>query len=104
MTLSHADKLAASQPLPLHETARRRLMRRFVDELRYAARALAKAPLFTAVAVVSLGLALALNTSVFALADGVLHPYVPYPEPERIIIPSFLGGDPIRALTFAERY
>ena len=79
-------------------------MRRFVHELRYAARALAKAPLFTAVAVVSLGLALALNTSVFALADGVLHPYVPYPEPERIIIPSFLGGDPKKALTTAERY
>ena len=49
-------------------------MRHLAHDVRYAARSLARAPLFTAVAVVSLGLALALNTSVFALADAVVHP------------------------------
>ena len=79
-------------------------MRNFAPDLRYAARSLAKAPLFTAVAVVSLGLALALNTSVFALADAVVHPYVPYPEPERVITPAFFGGDPKKPLTGEERF
>src|SRR3954462_482582 len=79
-------------------------MRRLVPALRYAARSLARAPLFTAVAIVSLGLALALNTSVFALADAVVHPYVPYPEAERVIRPGFRGGDPRKPLTSDERY
>jgi putative ABC transport system permease protein len=79
-------------------------MRRLRYDLRYAARSLGKAPTFTAVAIVSLGLALALNTSVFALADAVLHPYVPYPDPDRIVTPSFLGGDPKGQLGFDERF
>ena len=79
-------------------------MHRLGADLRYAARSLAKAPLFTAVAVVSLGLALALNTSVFALADGVVHPYVPYPEPERIITPALFAGDPKKPLSHEERF
>ena len=79
-------------------------MRRLGPDLRYAARSLAKAPLFTAVAIVSLGLALALNTSVFALADAVVHPYVPYPEPERVITPAFIGGDVKKPLTSDERF
>ena len=78
-------------------------MRRIAFDLRRAARALAKAPLFTSVAVVSLGLALALNTTMFALADAVVHPYVPYPEPDRVVIPTFRGGDPKKALSFYVR-
>lgn len=79
-------------------------MSRLVHDTRSAARALAKAPLFTAVAVLSLGLALALNTSVFALVDAVVHPYMPYPAPERIVTPIFVGGDPKSGLGFAQRY
>ena len=72
---------------------RRLAMRRFASDLRSAARALAKSPLFTAVAIVSLGLALALNTTMFALADSVLHPIVPYANADRLVIPYFRGGD-----------
>jgi putative ABC transport system permease protein len=79
-------------------------MRRLAPDLRYAARSLAKAPLFTAVAIVSLGLALALNTSVFALADAVVHPFVPYPEAERVITPGFRGGDTQKPLPSDERF
>ena len=79
-------------------------MRNFAPDLRYAARSLARAPLFTAVAVISLGLALALNTSVFALADAVVHPYNPYPAADRIITPWFMGGDRKNKLSFAERF
>ena len=79
-------------------------MRYLIHDVRYAARALAKAPLFAAVAVLSLGLALALNTSVFALADAVAHPAIPYPEPERIVRPSLFGGDPKKGMGFGERF
>src|SRR5436305_5211988 len=78
-------------------------MRRLAHDIRAAARALAKAPLFTTVAVVSLALALALNTTMFALADAVLHPYVPYPEPTRIVVPTFVGGDRKHEVTFDVR-
>ncbi|HKW10558.1 MAG TPA: ABC transporter permease [Gemmatimonadaceae bacterium] len=66
---------------------------RLVHDLRQSFRTLAKAPLFTAIATVSLGLALALNTTMFALADSVLHPLVPYPNADRLVIPAFRGGD-----------
>ena len=73
-------------------------MRSLPHDLRGAARSLSKAPLFTAVAVISLGLALALNTTMFALADAVLHPHDPYSHSARIVFPSVFGGDPKRAL------
>jgi len=79
--------------LPHSCLARRSAMRRFAFDLRSAARSLAKAPLFSVVAIVSLGLALALNTTMFALADSVLHPYVPYPNADRLAIALFRGGD-----------
>jgi putative ABC transport system permease protein len=78
-------------------------MRPLVHDIRAAARALAKARLFTTVAVVSLGLALALNTTMFALADAVMHPYVPYPQPERVVVPTFVGGDRKHEVTFDVR-
>lgn len=68
-------------------------MRRLASDLRYAARSLAKAPLFASIAVLSLGLALALNTTMFALVDAVEHPYVPYPDADRLVLPRFDGGD-----------
>src|SRR5437764_902431 len=68
------------------------------------ARALRKAPLFTTLAVASLGLGLGLNTTIFALGDAVLHPYLPYPHPERIAIPSFRGGDPKHWLQWQDRF
>ncbi|HZI41903.1 MAG TPA: ABC transporter permease [Gemmatimonadaceae bacterium] len=78
-------------------------MRRLVYDLRAAARALKKAPLFTVVAVVSLALALALNTTMFALADSVLHPLVPYRDAERLVVPYFRGGDFKKPVPSAER-
>ena len=79
-------------------------MRRFASDLRSAARSLAKAPLFSAVAILSLGLALALNTTMFALADSVLHPYVPYPNADRLVIPWWHGGDFRRPVPSAELF
>ncbi len=62
-------------------------------EIRHAARALAKGPGFTIVAVLSLAVALGLTTIMFGLVDAAIHPYVPYREPERLYVLQSRGYD-----------
>ena len=69
-------------------------MRQLPAELRGAVRALARSPLFASVAILSLGLALALNTTMFGLVDAILHPPIAYPAPDRLYTVRFLGEDP----------
>lgn len=79
-------------------------MDRISADVRQAARSLAESPSFTSIAVLSLGMALALNTTMFALVDAVRHPPSPYPEPERLVVPTLFGGDRDRPISFEERY
>jgi len=51
---------------------------------RSAIRSLARAPAFTIPAVLSLALAVGLTSTAFGIVDAVLHPYVPYREPNRL--------------------
>lgn len=55
------------------------------DDLRYAWRALMKAPALTTAAVTTIGVAIALLTTVFSIVDaGFLKP-LPYPDPGRLV-------------------
>jgi len=49
-----------------------------------ALRSLRRSPGFVAIAVLSLGLAIGLNTTMLAMMDAILHPYVPYSHPETL--------------------
>jgi predicted permease len=60
-------------------------------EFRYAARSLAKSPVFTCVAVLSLALGIGANTAVYTLLDQVLLHMLPVQEPERLVQLKELG-------------
>ena len=64
---------------------RRRFMETLAQDVRYALRQFVRRPGFTAVAVLSLALAIGGNSLIFGLLDGfVFHPF-PYPDPDRLV-------------------
>jgi putative ABC transport system permease protein len=56
----------------------------FVRDSRHAFRALLRTPGFTAIAALTFGLGIGVNTAVFSVFDAVVLRPLPYPEPDRI--------------------
>ncbi len=55
------------------------------QDLRYGVRVLAKAPAFTAVAILTLALGIGANTAIFTIVYGVLLRPLAFPQPDRIL-------------------
>ena len=55
-------------------------------DLRYGVRMLSKHPMFTAVAVISLGLGIGANTAVFSVINAVLLKSLPFKDPESLVL------------------
>jgi predicted permease len=69
-------------------------------DARYACRALARQPLFAAVAIGILGLALGANTAMVALASRFLFAHLPVRDPDRLVLLSRMTADPSGDLRF----
>src|SRR5947209_4737729 len=63
-----------------------------LNDLRFALRTLARAPVFTAVAVLSLALGIGANSAIFSLLYQVLMRSLPIAEPESIAVLHFEGA------------
>ncbi len=61
-------------------------MSSFWQDLRFAFRALGKSPWFAALAVLTLALGIAVNTSIFSIINGFLLRPMPVPHPEQIAV------------------
>src|SRR5271157_3582632 len=67
----------------IHERPR---MDTLLKDLRFAARSLLKAPALTLVIIVSIGLGIAANATVFSVANGLLWSILPVRDPGRLVV------------------
>jgi putative ABC transport system permease protein len=84
--IQQAIEAIAHGPEPsLPPSPKRSAMEAFLQDIRYAWRQFVHRPGFTAICVLSLGLAIGGNSLIYGMLDGfVFHPF-PYPEPDRLV-------------------
>jgi predicted permease len=62
------------------------LIHNLAQDLRYAARQLAKSPSFTTTVLATLGLCIGVNTAIFTIVDTLFFKPLPYPDPSRLVL------------------
>jgi putative ABC transport system permease protein len=62
------------------------IMQSILYDLRHAFRLIARAPLFSALVIATLALAIGANTAIFSVVNGVLLRSLPYTQPDRLVL------------------
>ena len=68
-------------------------MGNFWQDVRFALRTMGKAPAFTIIAVVALGLGMAVNTTIFSVINGMLLRPLPVPHAEQLTVLAMRQGN-----------
>ena len=61
-------------------------MTSLLQDMRYALRAFAASPAFTAAAILSIAIGVGANTAIFSVASALLLRPLPYADPDRLVI------------------
>ena len=61
-------------------------MQSIFHDLRYSVRLIARAPLFSTLVIVTLALAIGVNTAIFSVVNGVLLRSLPFENPDRLVL------------------
>jgi putative ABC transport system permease protein len=69
-------------------------MHGFTHDLRYALRALLKAPAFSLVAIATLALGIGANTAMFTLVNGLMLKPLPFARPDELMLVHLVAPDP----------
>ena len=74
----------------------------FTSQLRQVLRKLGRAPMFTAVTLITIALGVGANTAVFSVIEGIMLKPLPYPHPEELLSVSHVApGINMRELAMA---
>src|SRR5688572_30670066 len=82
--VADARRIAWRERPPGRSVRARRVLAGLGDDVSYVWRSWRRAPGFAATAVLTLSLGIALNASIFSLADGLLFRPLPFPDPDHL--------------------
>jgi putative ABC transport system permease protein len=99
-------RAAAAQPIHALPAERSRRMAAAFHDFRHAARLLGRSPGFTAVALVTLALAIGANTAIFSVVNAVLLRALPFAQPAEVVVLGHRtdGGDSLDSTTPGNLY